>query len=332
MFTGPIGFGNAPLSKLAWVVVLAASLGVMITEGAEMLWFAPERVAAAPHELLWRIPASAAFLRTPLELILALLLVYQWRMFERQMGTAKTCVLVAFAWLVHVLACIATLALPPHVAAALSPVYGPYWAVTAFAVLYVRDVPATAHFRLFGALRLSNKWLTYTLVVQAVIAGIPGSLVGAVAGLLAGLLYRSQALGLGEYRPPRWLSSCCAAVFLPILEPQRQQQQQPQPQIILGPGRRLDGAPAFGAAAVEGALPEDIYAPSDHPQRVSEAPTPPPPTAVPAEAMPAATPAPAAVSALVAMGFEERAAREALSRCGGTNVEAAAALLLDSHL
>jgi len=290
-------------------------------------------VASAPHELLWRIPASALFLRRPLELILVLLLVYQWRMFERQMGTAKTCVLVAFAWLAYALACIATLVLPTHVAVALSPVYGPFWAVAAFAVLYVRDVPATAHFRLFGVLRLSNKWLTYALIVQAFAAGLPGSLVGAAAGLLAGLLYRSPALGLGEYRPPRWLSSCCAAVFLPILEPQRQQQQQPQ--IMLGPGRRLDGAAAF-AAAVEGAVPEDIYAPSDHPQQVADAPLtppqPPPSTVVSAGAMPAATPVPAAVSALVAMGFEERAAREALSRCGGTNVEAAAALLLDSRL
>lgn len=318
---GVEGFRSAPLSKLAWVLTLALSLAAMLADAGPLVWY-------TPGAGLWRVAASALVLTRPLELLTALLLLYRFRAFERQLGTAKTCVLAATAFAAHVLACVALLALPSKAEAPLA-VYGPFWAIFACAVLYARDVPASVHVRLCGALRASDKWLVYALLAQLLLAGLPGSAVGAAAGVLAGLLFRSDALGLADVRPPQWLRNCCAAVFLPILEGFQQPQQPAVVEVAAAAagaaGRRLDDGDDGG----------DVFAASDRPLTPAAvadafaAAVPTMPTTTPT--LPVATPAPAAVEALVAMGFDERAAREALVRCGGTNVEAAAALLLDSH-
>lgn len=293
MITGPTGFSNAPLSKLLWVIVLASSLIAVITDGAELFWFDPYRVSSSPSEF-WRAFSSSLFLHRPLEIFTALITLYQWRIFERQMGTAKLSVLALVSFLCYSLALVAS------VAAAIAPArwwlswltresYGPHWIIFSCLVLYTRDIPPSYGFRIFG-IPLTNKIFVYVLAVQCFLAGFPGSIAGTLSGLAAGLLYRMPALAISEIRIPRRVSDVFAAVFLPILEPR------PAP-VAAGAGRALGrddaaAAAAFaGAATAEalGAMPADVYAASDvvgHGATHAEALT---PTVAPASAPPGTT-------------------------------------------
>lgn len=141
------------------------------------------------------------------------LLLYGFRVFERQAGTEAYGSRVVF---VGVLSALLQLGLgaalrEPHGFAS-----GPYGVVFAMFVPFCLDVPATSRFTFLG-LALTDKAFTYALGLQLLLLHGRLSALAGLCGLAAGALVRLDVLGLRRLRLPRWFSGLVARTLGAIL-------------------------------------------------------------------------------------------------------------------
>eukprot|EP01105_Mastigella_eilhardi_P006909 TRINITY_DN18411_c0_g1_i1.p1 TRINITY_DN18411_c0_g1~~TRINITY_DN18411_c0_g1_i1.p1 ORF type:complete len:284 (-),score=72.82 TRINITY_DN18411_c0_g1_i1:69-920(-) len=205
MLSGAQGFSNAGMSRALVCCVFFCSIAVLVYNGADALVFEKDHVLV--QRQFWRLFTNQFFVLSPVEILTSLLLLYQFRMFERMMASAKFMVLVMLAYCVGVLTQLASLLLPTSGVVQ----YGPYPIIFAFGVMYVHTVPVLYRFRLCYV-SFSDKWFVYALLLQLLFVSLPGSLLGALAGVVACTLYRSRTLSLGETELPgiALLMRCCA--------------------------------------------------------------------------------------------------------------------------
>ncbi|WVZ68477.1 hypothetical protein U9M48_017412 [Paspalum notatum var. saurae] len=149
---------------------------------------------------IWRLITSLfAFSSTP-ELIFGAALLYYFRVFERQIGSNKYAVFIAFSAMVSVL--LQTLALGYMKDHSLSPLAsGPYGLIFASYVPFFFDIPISMRFRVFGV-SLSDKSFVYLAGLQLFFSSGRHSVVPGLSGILAGLLYRLNTFGIRKLKLP----------------------------------------------------------------------------------------------------------------------------------
>ena len=298
-------------------------------------------LAAVGRGEVWRLLTHQLVWSTSGELVLGSVLLYTWRMFERQFGARKFGACVVFLHVMATVVQVAALA----VGRSVSPSQwafssGPYALLFGLLSVFFFDIPQSAPFTLFG-LPLSDKLFLYVLSLQVCLAHLPGSAYTALIGLVLGALYRIEALPFHRLRIPAAVSGACSAVFKPILSGSLLRTLAGVPQAgaagggrfvggghALGSGPASAGAPAVArqgpggyqavggddaaAGGVDGDMPQgeilnDAYAPMMAPAAVD----------------------PQALQTVMAMGFSEPRARAALM-ASQNNVPAATHILLGS--
>ena len=246
-----LDFSRTPVCKTIWYGGLILSLVIMFVGGRELFWHSPVEIIQHPRQWLMRAIFSPFFYSSTLALCIALYLLYKFRVFERNFGTRKFSVLVLFSLFLNFVLNVCTLTLtlslfqsnspelmsliaPTTFSAmeaqgkkpslsllkriAVLPTNGLDWLVSSLLVLYAAEVPRKYSFKVFGV-RMSDKWVVYTLYVQMLLAEFPNNIVPALAGLLAGLLYNSGGLGLNEKTVGPKVSGIAAGICLPIVDP-----------------------------------------------------------------------------------------------------------------
>lgn len=192
---------NAPVSKLITYGTAAASLLTHVMR-------AHHAVALTPRGLhrgeLWRLVTANVVFTSPGEALFGLYLLYHFRIFERQSGSAKY---GTFAFVCASLATGAQAALVPAARAlghrlSREPfASGPHALVFAHFVPYFFDIPRTYHFTVFG-LRLSNKAFVYLAGAQLLLSHGWRSALPGLCGLLVSAAYHGGVLGLNRLTPP----------------------------------------------------------------------------------------------------------------------------------
>jgi len=260
----------------------------------------------------WRLITTHFFFTSPGELLFGLILIYYFRLFERQMGSAKfggyTTVILTLSTLLQ----IASYVLFPF--ARFSP--GPYSFIFASFILYYSEIPATYRFRVAG-ISATDKLFAYILGLQLLFSNSPQSTYAALSGIISGLIYKSEALGLKRFRLPGVINNFCKKFILPFVQSTHSPQTRPIPL----PNNNTTGraAPAavnpfqqqnvFGQGYSDQLLPGN--SPFAFPNRQASAP-----------------PSNETIEMLTSMGFSRQAVVDALARCNN-NVEMATHILLD---
>jgi len=231
--------------------------------------------------------------------MLGLFLLYHFRLFERQMGSAKFAVFVGTTW---GLSALITLALFLLIDPKTHTAPGPYPLIFALLVQYYFEVPATYRFHFLG-LNGSNKIILYICAINLLASRFgfnPVLLILAASGFVAGLAYRSDVLPLKRLSLPQRLIRFATSYLLPVVQ---QPRRPPQP---INRNVNING-PRGGGAGGGGA-----------PRRTAHAGG--------AGLLP--PPAESEVAALMDLGFSREAAMGAL-RSANNDTQLAAALLLD---
>ncbi|KAJ1285858.1 hypothetical protein BS78_03G310400 [Paspalum vaginatum] len=197
------GFHNAPASRAE--VVSAALFSVLFGFRSRSLDLGLSYQCVFEKLSIWRlITSSFAFSSTP-ELIFGAALLYYFRVFERQIGSNKYAVFIAFSTMVSVL--LQTLALGYMKDPSLNPLAsGPYGLIFASYVPFFFDIPISMRFRVFG-LSLSDKSFVYLAGLQLLFSSGRHSVVPGLSGILAGLLYRLNTFGIRRLKLPDFATS-----------------------------------------------------------------------------------------------------------------------------
>jgi hypothetical protein len=162
---------------------------------------------------LWRLFTNHLFFTNPGELLFGLLLLYHFRLFERQMGVVK---FGSFAFVSVVASTLAQVAL--YVVSPSSTLSsGPYSFIFSCLVLFFTSIPSTYRFQLCGV-SATDKLFTYILAVQLLLSNPPNSIFSGLCGILGGLAYKSDLLGLSRWKLPRPFTAFCSRFVRPLLE------------------------------------------------------------------------------------------------------------------
>lgn len=288
MNAGPSGFRGAPVTK-----------GLLLATVSTSVILQASKARRRPPLLISLFTRAFAF-RNPGELLFGASLLYFYRLFERQWGSAKYGSFVATA-------CGLAYALEAAVGAALAlpAAQGPFPLIFAnLAANFVVLVPPLHRFTVFG-LKLTDKAFIYLASIQLLFSAPPATVLAGGCGLLAGLLYRLNFLRVQRLRLPAAVVELFSSTF---------------GRVLAGPGQpqQVFVTPAAAQAQQAAAAAGGGFAPYAGRQG----------QAVQRSGGGAAVePSPEAVQQLVAMGFDEQQARGAL-RQTGNSVEAALQYLL----
>lgn len=188
MSAGPGGFGSAPITKLVFLGTACSSL--------------VQQVARASNR---RVPffvnvfTKAFAFQHPGELLVGSILLYHFRLFERQLGTGKYGAFVVVSGVASKLMEVSLGRL-----LALKAPAGPYSLIFANYVNYFMDVPSTQRFRVFGW-PMTDKAFLYLAGIQLFFSAPKSSFMAAACGFFGGLVYKSNILNIQRLRVPGWL-------------------------------------------------------------------------------------------------------------------------------
>jgi hypothetical protein len=291
----PAGFQHAPVSKLILLAQIFAFVVQSSMSAAEQQALMLDARGLFSRGELWRLVTSQGTFSSPGEVFLGSVLLYTFRVFERQLGSPK------FAFRALASSCIASslqaaaLAWRPSLRRVAPGPYGFVFAMLAHFFFLPRLIPR--HFTILGV-DFSDKSMSYFMALQLAAGSGWASAVPALSGVAAGLLLTCSPLR--RLKMPGVINGLCGgfgALFGTDPEPTRHR-------VRHGPRqgrRRAPGGPRQGGNDVG----EGIAAGFELPPRPSED----------------------AVASLVQMGFAREAALEALVATQN-NVQAAANRLL----
>jgi len=178
MFTsGAPGLYNAPLTKALLLLSAMMSIVVSLTQTKRFFTF-PDLSSVFTEHQFWRLLTYHFAFTSSAELLFGLILLYFFRLFERQMGTPK------FAGFTLTVMCISTLlqiALYVVFPLLKNTTSGMYFLIYACFALYFNCIPPTQQFRIFG-IRANDKLIPYILGVQLLFVNYPSSLLNGLCG------------------------------------------------------------------------------------------------------------------------------------------------------
>ncbi|KAJ1691515.1 hypothetical protein LUZ63_015670 [Rhynchospora breviuscula] len=288
---GLSGFQNAPVTRALIIASGFLTVALGARGKSRQLGLSYQDLTKNPR--VWRIIASGlAFSSTP-ELLFGLYLLYYFRLFERQIGSNKFSVFILFSGAVSsALEVIALMLLKDSKFSVLAS--GPYSLIFALFVPFYFDIPITSRFRIFG-INFSDKSFIYLAGLQLLLSSWRRSLVPGICGLIAASLYRLNVFGIRRLKIPGAIASFFSRYFT---------SSSPGPS---GPLRRNI---AGNIASNMGRQTQRNYRPA---------------TVVPPPEPPAAS-----VETLVSMGFDENAARQALTQARN-DINVATNILLEAQ-
>jgi len=188
MANGPSGFYNAPITKCIVLGTGMFSLLVSVFGWKKILAITnAHSVIYSFH--IWKLFTNNFYFSSPIETVIGLMLLYNFRIFERQMGSLKFAAFTLTTSGIAVLVNLATLVLLSHQ----EIVSGPYPLIFSALVLFFFEVPPTTRFRFCG-ISASDKLLTYMFAVQLLFSHSLGSICAGFTGLVAGVAYRLDAV------------------------------------------------------------------------------------------------------------------------------------------
>jgi len=239
MNSGPSGFHNAPLSKAILFLTGSFSVGASVLKLQHLLDFTDLSSILSKYPA-WRLITNHFFFASPGELLFGLLLIYYFRLFERQMGTVK---FGGFTFVTLAIATMTQIAL--YVVSPTTKISsGPYSLLFACFVLFFSDVPSTYRFHLCG-IPASDKLFVYILALQLLLSNSTNSVFSGICGIIAGLAYKSETLGLNKWKLPSIVNHFCRRFLLPILESTTRPSIQRSPIPIPNSNPRTTTMPSF---------------------------------------------------------------------------------------
>ncbi|KAJ4782580.1 Ubiquitin-associated domain-containing family protein [Rhynchospora pubera] len=288
---GLSGFQNAPVTRALIIASGFLTVALGARGKSRLLGLSYQDLTKNPR--VWRIIASGlAFSSTP-ELLFGLYLLYYFRLFERQIGSNKFSVFILFSGAVSsALEVIALMLLKDSKFSVLAS--GPYSLIFALFVPFYFDIPITSRFRILG-INFSDKSFIYLAGLQLLLSSWRRSLVPGICGLIAASLYRLNVFGIRRLKIPGAIASFFSRYFA---------SSSPGPS---GPLRRNI---AGNIASNMGRQTQRNYRPA---------------TVVPPPEPPAAS-----LETLVSMGFDENAARQALTQARN-DINVATNILLEAQ-
>jgi membrane associated rhomboid family serine protease len=214
MRTSVSGFHYAPISKgLLWLTA-GSSILASVTNSLTSITITNFYQEVVSKFQVWKLVTNHFVFSSPGELLFGLILIYYFRVFERQMGSSKfgafVCISVALSTLLQV----SFLTIFPSFE---KPVSGPYAIIFACFMLFYLYIPASARFKLLG-INLSDKVFTYLLGIQLLCSHMPLSVVAGSCGLLSGIAYLSNTLPLNRIRWPQPVVRFCSRFLYPLLK------------------------------------------------------------------------------------------------------------------
>jgi len=209
---GPSGFYKTPVMK-----------GIMLTVGASSMissmlsvkqYFPLQLTSLTQHLQLYRLVIHHFVFANTGEMLFGIIILYYFRLFERQYGSAK---FVSFAFTTAILSTMAQIGILV-LGRSFGLTYassGPYGLIFALLIPYFNNIPTLTGVSIYG-LTLSSKHLTYLLCLQLAWMQSPGSLISAVAGLTAGFLHHSIG-SIQRWMFPKMIRDFCSKYISPIL-------------------------------------------------------------------------------------------------------------------
>lgn len=144
----------------------------------------------------------------PGELLFGVSLCYYYRIFERQLGSARYGSFVVTTWGMSMIFQALLFKLLGKASAT-----GPYTLIFANLVNFAFDIPHLHTFNVLG-LRMTDKAFIYLLGLQLLLASAHRSIAAGAAGLAAGLLHRLDFLGVASsLQPPAFLTDFMASTI-----------------------------------------------------------------------------------------------------------------------
>lgn len=214
MNAGLSGFYNAPASKGVFCATAALSLLAGMTKARDL----GLRRTVFRNLELWRFVSSNFVFSGAGEAVVGLILLYYFRVFERQKGSSKygaflfisTCIstTLQLVWLMAIQSDRQVLA------------SGPSAIIFSCFVQFWYDVPGSSYFSIFGV-KLSDKFFVYLFGAQLLFSSYGSSLVPALCGIAAGLLYRRNVFGLRNFKFPEKLNELVSRTIGALCASQR---------------------------------------------------------------------------------------------------------------
>lgn len=300
--SGPSGFHNAPITKAIFLFSTGTSILFSVMSLQKHLNF-PDLSSLLESYQIWRPFTHQLFFSSPGELLYGSIMIYEFRLFERLMGSSKFAGFTLVSVVVSILAQLAAFVLFPNLH---NFTTGPYSFIFSCLVLYYFDIPVTSRIRLFGRVKASLKMFVYILAIQMMFSNFPTSFIAGFCGIMGGLLYRSESLGLKKLKFPSFINNFCAKFILPQLQSAN------RPRTFLNPTNGQPLSPSFSAFQQQQQRGQPIIPPI---------PTTPRPRAQP--------PSEESIQTLTSMGFPREAVVQALTSANG-DLEVATNLLLES--
>ncbi|EPS66423.1 hypothetical protein M569_08353 [Genlisea aurea] len=291
----PSGFINAPVTR---TIVISSALFTILfgiqSRSKNISWSYQDIFKKLQ---IWKLIVSVFGFSSIPELVFGTYLMYYFRVFERQIGSNKYTVFALFSFTVSLLLQVLTLWLlkVPSMNILTS---GPYGLIFSSFVPFYFDIPISTRFRVLS-LNLSDKTFIYLAGLQLFLSSWRRSTLPGVFGILAGALYRLNVLRIRRAK----FSGFMASFF-----------------------SRLLSGPTTGSDASSATISTRSRRPPPPAQfRVK-----PRQFALKHQHRRLVEPGEESISALVSMGFERNAARQALLHAGN-DVNVATNILLESQ-
>ena len=323
----PSGFYGAPLTKALSALSVTLSIACISLQkqsAVQMRWLA----LTANHEW-WRLLMTNLVFTGNYETILGAMLLYTFRVIERQLGSRKfgafiVLVMTVSTWFhVGLLVVVKGGMFPTHNTvdeAIMAP--GPFATIYALLAFFHAVIPKKmpCMFSLLG-LHFSDKSMAYLLAFQ--LLGCEGwrSILPSVVGYTLGKVYLAEVVPLHKLRLPRFLDSLCSSLYPLVATTSPPGAAQRRRRRLRRQEERMQMGAGFGGAGqgggeqlLPGANGWAAGGGGDGGGGFAGMPTPPPPPE-------------GAVTSLTSMGFSRAQALEALAATDN-NVEAAANRLL----
>ncbi|XP_057437933.1 rhomboid-like protein 20 [Lotus japonicus] len=287
---GPSGFTNAPITRAFIVASALFTIFFGIQGRFNTLGLSYQDIFGKLR--LWKLIISIfSFSSTP-ELMFGLYLLYYFRVFERQIGSNKYSVFIAFSVLNSLLfEAVAVALLKDPTANLVTP--GPYGLIFASFVPFFFDIPVSTRYRVFG-FHFSDKTFIYLAGLQLLLSSWKRSILPGMCGILAGSLYRLNVFYIRKAKIPELIASFFSRLSLPSMGSPRA----PSTRNVVG------NIPSYPARPVERNYP----APNQS----------------------AVEPSEDSIATLVSMGFDRNSARQALVQARN-DVNVATNILLEAQ-
>ncbi|ORX41635.1 hypothetical protein BCR36DRAFT_338969 [Piromyces finnis] len=207
------GFTNASVTKLSMVAFSAHTFlsSIMDTRHTHSLTY--QNIERQQYHKI--ITKNSVFSNSS-SLIFGLLLLYQFRILERQRGSSKyMCYIISVGVLSSTLETIYVIVAHALNMKAVIP-SGPYALIASTLFLFFRNVPVSYSMKILG-INFSDKFFVYLLAFQLYLSESISTLPSFIIGIVSGILYEANVLGLKKWRFPKAIQSFVKKFISPFI-------------------------------------------------------------------------------------------------------------------